>query len=88
MGEENVHVMEPVMGGEDFAYYLQNPPGAFFFVGAGNPEIDAIYPHHHPKFDVDERSMAVAGKLFIAAVFDYLEENEPIGAESVKKSPS
>jgi len=68
VGEENVKRMEPVMGGEDFSYYLQKVPGTFFFVGGQNQEIGASYPHHHPKFDVDERSMLTIGKLFISAV--------------------
>ncbi|MDQ0338118.1 amidohydrolase [Caldalkalibacillus uzonensis] len=71
-GAGKVTKMEPMMGGEDFAYYLQKVPGTFFFVGGGNPEIDAVYPHHHPKFDVDERAMLVTGQLFITAVLDYL----------------
>ena len=44
----------PVMGGEDFAWYLEKIPGAFFFIQ--NPlEVDGKYwPHHNPKFDIDE----------------------------------
>ena len=42
--------IEPLMIGEDFAYYLENIPGAFFLIGAGNNTF-AKYPHHHPKFD-------------------------------------
>jgi amidohydrolase len=72
-GEENVNRMTPIMGGEDFAYYLEKVPGTFFFVGGGNPEVGATYPHHHPMFDVDERSMIVTGKVFISAVLDYLQ---------------
>ncbi|MED1953492.1 amidohydrolase [Brevibacillus centrosporus] len=71
-GEEKVLTHEYGMGSEDFAYYLQHKPGAFFFVGGRNPELNAIYPHHHPKFDVDERSMLNIGKLFIGIVLDYL----------------
>ncbi|GAB6935189.1 N-acetyl amino acid acetylase SndC [Calditerricola yamamurae] len=58
--------MEPLMGGEDFAYYLQEVPGTFFFTGAGNPQVGAAYPHHHPRFDIDERAMAVAAKTLAA----------------------
>jgi amidohydrolase len=71
-GNEQVKRMTPIMGGEDFSYYLQKVPGTFFFVGGGNPEIHAIYGHHHPKFDVDERAMLNTAKLFISAVFSYL----------------
>lgn len=53
----NVEHTRPQMGGEDFSYYLQHVKGAFFFTGAENSSWDATYPHHHPHFDIDERSM-------------------------------
>ncbi|GAE35894.1 M20 family metallopeptidase [Halalkalibacter akibai] len=62
LGKENVFEMEPVMGGEDFAYYLQHVPGTFFFTGAGNEEEGIVYPHHHPKFNFDEKAMLIAAK--------------------------
>ncbi|MCG6197949.1 M20/M25/M40 family metallo-hydrolase, partial [Anoxybacillus sp. LAT_38] len=48
VGWDNVERMEPTMGAEDFAYYLEKVPGSFLFVGAGNPQKGAGYPHHHP----------------------------------------
>ncbi|SHG73682.1 M20 family metallopeptidase [Ornithinibacillus halophilus] len=69
---EEIHTREeviPVMGGEDFAYYTLERPGAYFFTGAnkeGNP-----YPHHHPKFDFDERALPIAAKTLISAYFSY-----------------
>ncbi|EGL82796.1 amidohydrolase [Caldalkalibacillus thermarum TA2.A1] len=84
-GTGKVTNMEPVMGGEDFAYYLQKVPGTFFFVGGGNPELDAVYPHHHPKFDVDERAMLVIGQLFITAVLDYWADGKLKVEESLNR---
>jgi amidohydrolase len=79
VGEDAVYEIEPMMGGEDFAYYLQKVPGTFFFTGAGNPERNAIYPHHHPKFDIDERAMLNAAKTLLSAAFAYLEaESETV----------
>jgi amidohydrolase len=72
LDHDKVNRMESIMGGEDFAYYLEKVPGAFFFVGGGNPDIEATYPHHHPMFNVDERSMLITGKLFISSVLNYL----------------
>ncbi|WP_243292159.1 M20 family metallopeptidase [Bacillus sp. FJAT-47783] len=72
VGKHNVKKMKPMMGGEDFAYYLQKVPGTFFFTGAGNSEIGAEYPHHHPKFNIDEKSMLIAGKVLLTATLDYL----------------
>ncbi len=48
---------KPTLGGEDFSYFMKKAPGVYFFVGAGNPEVGAAYPHHHPKFDIDESAI-------------------------------
>lgn len=69
---EEVFEIDPIMGGEDFSYYLQHVPGSFFFTSAGNEEIGAKYPHHHPKFDIDERAMLVAAKTLAKVTLDYL----------------
>lgn len=62
-------VVEPVMGGEDFSYYLQKNPGAFIFVGMGGEK--SRYPHHHPQFDLDEDVFPKAIKLFIEIINQY-----------------
>ncbi|MEH7389179.1 M20 family metallopeptidase [Bacillus sp. JJ1474] len=58
---------EPQMGGEDFAYYLQHVKGTFFFTGAKPENTDENYPHHHPKFDIDEKAMIIAAKTLGSA---------------------
>ncbi|MGG1661167.1 M20 family metallopeptidase [Brevibacillus sp. NRS-1366] len=75
-GVTAVHECEPQMGGEDFAYYLQHVKGAFFFTGAQNPEVNAVYPHHHPKFNIDEQGMLIAAKTLGLATLTYLAENK------------
>ncbi|WP_134700891.1 M20 family metallopeptidase [Ammoniphilus sp. YIM 78166] len=67
-GVDKIKHVPPMMGMEDFAYYLKKVPGCFFFVGGQNPDIEATYPHHHPKFDVDERAILQIGKLFVSVV--------------------
>ena len=66
---------EPIMGGEDFAYYLEHVKGAFFFTGACSPDWKEFYPHHHPKFNIDERALLIAAKTMGAATVTYLKEN-------------
>jgi len=68
-GHEVFELVNPVMGGEDFSYYLQKKPGAFIFVGMGGEK--SQYPHHHPKFDLDEDVFPDAIKLFIELVNHY-----------------
>ncbi len=69
LGEESLLALEPVMGGEDFACYLQEVPGAFLFVGAGD---GTKFPHHHPAFDFDERALAPAAYLLASLALKFL----------------
>ncbi|MBW5470249.1 amidohydrolase [Brevibacillus formosus] len=75
-GAGRVESMKPLMGGEDFSYYLEKVPGAYLFVGAGNPEKLATYPHHHPRFDIDEDAMLIAGELLGRTALHYLETHQ------------
>ena len=52
--------LEPILGAEDFAYFLQRVPGCFFMVGIRNDAKHAGAPHHNPRFDIDEDALAVA----------------------------
>lgn len=63
-------VSTKVMPAEDFSYYLQHVPGCFIFVGAANGQ-GTSYPHHHPKFDIDEEAMLHGASLFIAMAESY-----------------
>ncbi|TWT03401.1 amidohydrolase [Planococcus sp. CPCC 101016] len=76
-GVEHVRETEPIMGGEDFSYYLQNIKGTFFFTGAQSPENEDAYPHHHPKFDIDERALLIAAKVLGAAALNYTKKEQP-----------
>lgn len=65
-----VEESELQMGGEDFAYYLQHVKGTFFFTGARPENTDENYPHHHPKFDIDEKAMLIAAKTLGSAALN------------------
>jgi len=73
-GDGAVRRIRPLMAGEDFAYYLKRVPGCFMFVGAGNAECGAVWPHHHPRFDIDERAMLTAARLLAAMADHYAAE--------------
>jgi amidohydrolase len=71
-GRENVVHVDPVMGGEDFSYYLERKPGAFVFIGMNGEK--SRYPHHHPRFDLDEEVFPIAINLFVQLVRQFEEE--------------
>lgn len=73
---ELVQETEPSMGGEDYAYYLEKVKGTFMFVGAEYPDAKESYPHHHPKFDIDERALLISAKLLGKATLEYMGQRD------------
>ncbi len=54
---------QPIMVSEDFSYYADLVPSAFFFLGCGNPGKNTAHPHHSPYFDVDEEVLPIGAAL-------------------------
>ena len=76
--EEQIYQMEaPVLGGEDMAYFLQKAPGTCFFLSNPKRYADGtIYPHHNPKFDIDEECFVLGAALFVQTALDFLNKEE------------
>ncbi|WCK55804.1 amidohydrolase [Aneurinibacillus sp. Ricciae_BoGa-3] len=70
VGKGNVRTAEASMAGEDFSYYLQKIPGAYFFLGIKGDT--AKYSHHHPCFTIDEEMLPVGSKLLAGIAVHYL----------------
>lgn len=71
-GETVVEEAVPTMGGEDFSAYQTLVPGTFFFTGIYNEQKGVVYPHHHPRFDIDEDALATGCRAFVAIVLKAL----------------
>ncbi len=72
-GKQSIfEIKKPLMGAEDFAYYLEKVPGTFLRLGIKNPKKDAIYPWHHPKFTVDEDAIKIGASILSGVAFDFL----------------
>lgn len=54
--ENKIEWVEPILGGEDFSAFSDKVPGCFVIIGA-KEENSIAYPHHHPKFDIDENAL-------------------------------
>ena len=72
VGPDKVLTGAPMMGAEDFSYFLEAVPGSFFFVGSKNPERGLVWGHHHPRFDLDEAAMAVGIEAMTRVALDSL----------------
>lgn len=75
VGESRVidRVDAPNMGGEDFAYFLNQVPGAFMFLSSSNPEKHTDIPHHNPRFNVDEDVLWIGSAMFVKIAERFLE---------------
>jgi amidohydrolase len=58
----------PIMGGDDFSALAAEAPACYAFVGAGGE-----FPHHHPRFVIDERALAIGTRLHVAVAQRALE---------------
>ncbi len=67
-----VEIKEPLMGGEDFAHYLNHVPGAMMRLGVRNPNIGATYAWHHPRFTIDEHSLSVGTSVLCGSLLRHL----------------
>ncbi len=59
-------------GSDDMAAFLNAAPGCYFIVGAKNEAKGAKYPHHHPRFNVDEDAMPIGVEVLARAALDFL----------------
>ncbi len=73
LGEENVVEPDSVLGGEDFAYFLHEAPGALLRLGVWDAEKHKEPTHHHhPGFDLDEKALSSGVDLLSQIAVRYL----------------
>lgn len=72
VGSENVFSDERTMGSEDAAFFMQDVPGCYFFLGSANAERGLDAPHHNPRFDFDEDALPLGLAIFMQILAHYL----------------
>ena len=73
IGDENVYYMKnSSMGGEDFAYYSEKIPGAYFRVGSNDGRNIDI---HTPNFNVDEECIKTGLRVYLGIILNYFSIN-------------
>ncbi len=64
VGAENVDTdVMPVMGSEDFAFMLQEKPGAYIFIGNGKG--DGVCMVHNPLYDFNDEILATGVRYWV-----------------------
>ncbi len=73
IGSENiVYFDECSMGGEDFSYFSEKVPSAYFNLGIANEEKGITYAIHNSKFDIDEKALKIGYSVMSQLAIDYL----------------
>lgn len=71
-GEENVKQFVPKMWAEDFAYYSQNVPSVFWFLGVKPKGYDGeIFGLHSSKYNPDETAIKYGIAMFVKIAFTF-----------------
>ncbi|GMO60777.1 MAG: M20 family metallopeptidase [Rickettsiales bacterium] len=73
LGNDALEPMLSNLGGEDFSYFCKEVPSVFLFTGVGN-NTNAIYPHHNPKFDIEESGIINGAKVLSALAIKLLNQ--------------
>lgn len=69
--EKFIPTPRPSMGGEDFAYYLQQVPGCFFYIGV-EEEGKSNHPNlHNEQFDFTDSAMVTGIRMFCAIAMNW-----------------
>ncbi|MFM2000640.1 MAG: putative hydrolase YxeP [Planctomycetota bacterium] len=74
ISRSDIHEISPVMGGEDFAFYLEKVPGCFVVLGIRNDAIGANHFVHTPFFKVDEEALPLGAAMHVGFALRSLEE--------------
>lgn len=73
LGGKNVRTLNaPLMGGEDFTYYLKKIPGTFLRLGIRNAKLGSTFPWHHSRFRVDEEAIPIGAAVLADLAQEYL----------------
>jgi len=70
----DTHVVNPLGGAEDFAFYANQVPGLFFYIGIvprGQDAAEAA-PNHNPNFFIDEKALVVGVRALAGLTVNYL----------------
>jgi amidohydrolase len=74
LGKDNVIDLPLTMWAEDFAYYAQEVPGCFYFLGVGPKDGSITSPLHSPTLTIDEQALEIGVGLMAWITLGHLEQ--------------
>jgi amidohydrolase len=78
VGADRVNTQYPAtLGSEDFSFYLQQRPGAFYFVGSQPPDLAEVPFLHHPRYDFNDDILPRLVTLHVETARRFAREWQP-----------
>ena len=72
VGEEGLLMPErPALGGEDFSFFCEKVPSAYFWLGCHDPA-KPQYPIHHGSFAPAEEALPIGMEVLVGAALKFL----------------
>jgi amidohydrolase len=68
-GEQRAVSSDKHMGAEDFSFFAERVPATYFVLGCSS-DARTSFPHHHGKFDIDERALETGIGIMTALALD------------------
>jgi hippurate hydrolase len=78
VGAQNVLEFEPTMGAEDFSFFLQHKPGAYFLIGNGDGahresgHAEGPCMLHNPSYDFNDALIPLGASLWVELAHAWL----------------
>ncbi|MBN2551588.1 MAG: amidohydrolase [Spirochaetales bacterium] len=70
-GEGDSVVSYSCTAGEDFSDFAAQVPSVLYFLGTGNDEKHSRYPHHNPRFNIDEDVLTVGVEMHVRGALNF-----------------
>ncbi|KAL6559149.1 IAA-amino acid hydrolase ILR1-like 7 [Orobanche hederae] len=78
LGADSVKLHPMTMGAEDFSFYAEKIPSAFFMIGTRNETMTSVKGWHSPHFVIDEDVLPIGASLHAAVAVSYLDDHAVI----------
>ncbi|KAJ4705330.1 putative IAA-amino acid hydrolase ILR1 [Melia azedarach] len=75
LGKQNVYLIPMWMGAEDFSFYAQKMPAAFFMIGTKNKTLEPVKSLHSPYLVIDEDVLPIGAALHAAVAISFLDDH-------------
>jgi amidohydrolase len=70
VGEANV-AEHASMACEDFAAFGEHVPAVFTFIGTASEQAKSTYPHHNPRFTIDEETLPIGVEFLVESALRF-----------------